>query len=414
MRRQYHPLLLSIILTLSAHTLASGQQGVDFFEGTWSEALQEAKSSGKLVFVDVYTDWCPPCKKMDKEVLPLPEVGQQYNEAFVNYKLDAEKGQGVALAGQYAVQAYPTYLYLDADGNLLHRAVGLLAPEAFLAQASQAKAFASGGEQLGELQAAFDEGKRDRQFLRTYIGKLSELRMDNGTALDAYFTGLSWDELKQPETWVFLGEHVNNANSATLVFLLENYSQLDDTIKRRLAPRLFSTLQDAAGQATVANDPLTAKQSYEFAAALLPYLGEQQQRAYRQYYMRYCIQLRDTARVKQLGMEMADGLMDIPMDSVRAEDVKRYREIMEPFWSGEQDSTKIEGFAEEQQSLRNLYSRELCSFLYEAANGYAAALAADDPALHEALAWATRCDALMPRNEPIQALVNKIQLRLRE
>ena len=412
--RQSHPLLLSFILILSVPALALAQQGVGFFEGTWSEALQEAKTSGKLVFVDVYTDWCPPCKKMDKEVLPLLEVGQQYNAAFVNYKLDAEKGQGVALAGQYAVQAYPTYLYLDADGNLLHRAVGFLAPEAFLAQANQAKAAAAGGAQLGELQAAFDAGKRDRQFLRTYIGKLSEVGMDNGTAIDAYFAGLSWDALQQPEEWVFLGEHVSNANSATLVFLLENYSQLDGATKHKLAPDLFSILREAAGQATVAHDALTAKQSYAYAEALLPYLGAQQQRAYRQYYMRYCIQVRDTAKVKQLGLEMADGLMAIPIDSVRAEDARRYRAVMEPFWSGAEDSTKVEGFAEEQHYIRNLYSRELCSYLYEAANGYAEALAADDPALRKALAWATRCDALVPDNEPFQILMGKIQQRLRE
>ena len=191
-----------------------------FFEGTWSEALQEAKATDKLVFVDVDTDWCPPCKQMDNEVLPLPEVGQQYNAVFVNYKLDA-------------------------------------------------------------------------------------------------------------------------------------------ATKHKLAPQLFSILRNAAGRATVDHDLLTAKQSYPFAETLLPYLDLRHQRAYRESYMLYCIQLRDTARVKQLGLEMTDGLMAIPMDSVKAEDDRRYRAIMEPFWSGAQDSTKVEGFAEEQQYIRNSYSREL-------------------------------------------------------
>lgn len=396
---------------LIARVQVCAQAGMQFFEGTWSEALNEAQESGKLIFVDVYTDWCPPCKRMDKEVLPLPNVGQRYNDAFVNYKLDAEKGQGVALAEQYAVRAYPTYLYLDAEGNLLHRAVGFVEAPAFIAHADQATAAASGDQLLSQLQAAFNEGQRDREFLRTYIHKMHELGLDNSEALNAYFAELPWEALQHEEEWLFLGEHVNSPKSNALVFLMEHFQELEEGIQRKLAPKLFSLLYNATGQTVSAKDPATAKQLLAFAKPLLPYLGQRQQRGYHRYRLLYCGMVRDTAGIKQSGRELVSGLMDIPVDSIKAEDDRRYRDMMQPFWSGAQDSTQIEGFAEEKQMAVNTYSREITSYLYEAAKAYASTLPPEDPALQEALKWAVRCEELIANLEAFTDLIAQLRER---
>ena len=65
-------------------------QGIDFHHGTWKEALAEAQKQDKLVFIDAYAKWCGPCKKMAKNVFTLSEVGDFYNENFINVKLDME------------------------------------------------------------------------------------------------------------------------------------------------------------------------------------------------------------------------------------------------------------------------------------------------------------------------------------
>lgn len=66
-------------------------QGIEFFHGTYEEALQKARAEGKQIFVDVYTSWCGPCKMMAKNVFTRQEVGDYYNNKFVCLKLDAEK-----------------------------------------------------------------------------------------------------------------------------------------------------------------------------------------------------------------------------------------------------------------------------------------------------------------------------------
>ncbi|MFR4038342.1 MAG: thioredoxin family protein [Butyricimonas faecalis] len=96
----------------------------NFQELTLEKALEKAKGENKKVFVDCYTSWCGPCKMMAEKVLPLKEVGEYMNERFVCIKVDMEKGEGPDLARKYKVSAYPTFLVLQADGNLMQRVVG--------------------------------------------------------------------------------------------------------------------------------------------------------------------------------------------------------------------------------------------------------------------------------------------------
>ena len=87
-------LVLSIVI-LCGFSISLLAQGIQFREGSWKEILEIAKKENKLVFVDNYTSWCGPCKKMVSEVFPLKEVGDFYNANFICYKLDCEKGDGV-------------------------------------------------------------------------------------------------------------------------------------------------------------------------------------------------------------------------------------------------------------------------------------------------------------------------------
>lgn len=61
-------------------------------QGIWDEALAKAKQENKLLFVDLYTEWCAPCKMVAKIVFPQKKIGNYYNQHFINYQLDAEKG----------------------------------------------------------------------------------------------------------------------------------------------------------------------------------------------------------------------------------------------------------------------------------------------------------------------------------
>ena len=65
---------------------------INFQKKAWNDVLAEAKLQRKLIFVDVYADWCGPCKMLDRDVFSDKTVGKKFNSYFVNYKADAEKG----------------------------------------------------------------------------------------------------------------------------------------------------------------------------------------------------------------------------------------------------------------------------------------------------------------------------------
>ena len=109
-----------IILFLSVSLFAlSLVAQTNFRDITYKEALAAAKAEKKQVFIDFYTSWCGPCKMMMKNVFPLKEVGDYLNARFVCVKIDAEKGEGPELAKRYKVKAYPTFVAIDPDEEVL-------------------------------------------------------------------------------------------------------------------------------------------------------------------------------------------------------------------------------------------------------------------------------------------------------
>lgn len=114
------------LLLVCAFALASvaGWSQMTFATGSLADGLKAAEKENKYVFVDVYTTWCGPCKFMSSTIFPDKAVGDLMNAKFVNLKIDAEQGDGVNVAKNYAVKAYPTMLILDSKGKELARIVG--------------------------------------------------------------------------------------------------------------------------------------------------------------------------------------------------------------------------------------------------------------------------------------------------
>jgi len=113
-------------------------EGEAFVQASLPAALSKAEAAQKLVLVDVYTTWCGPCKMLDRTTWVDEKVVKFLSEKVVAIKIDAEKGDGPAIARKYAVQGYPTLLLLNAKGEVVDKAMGYLAPAQFLNWAGNA------------------------------------------------------------------------------------------------------------------------------------------------------------------------------------------------------------------------------------------------------------------------------------
>ncbi len=105
-----------------AGTTSASGGGIAFSSGGFDAALARAQAEKRLLLVDVYTDWCGWCKKLDREVFADGRVGAAAKD-LVAVKVNAEKG-GEEIARRYRVRGYPTILFLDGAGSVVERIDG--------------------------------------------------------------------------------------------------------------------------------------------------------------------------------------------------------------------------------------------------------------------------------------------------
>lgn len=104
---------------------ADGAVGTQFFKGTFAQALAKAKKENKKLMVDCYTLWCGPCRHMAKNVFPDENLGKYMNANFVCIQLDMEHGEGPELNKTFNIEAYPTFIFFDAEGKEMNRFEGM-------------------------------------------------------------------------------------------------------------------------------------------------------------------------------------------------------------------------------------------------------------------------------------------------
>jgi len=175
--------------------LASTQifsQGIVFLRNDWQNVLAQAKAQKKLIFVDVYTTWCGPCKEMDKKTFTESSVGEKFNTNFINYRIDAEKGFGITLAKRYNITSYPTCLFVDPSENLIYKQEGLLRGPDLLKEADMVMNNQANAKPLYTLDKLYENGSRDTEFLNEYIAIRSLYdRIDNRDLVEEYVKSLT-------------------------------------------------------------------------------------------------------------------------------------------------------------------------------------------------------------------------------
>ncbi|WP_420909560.1 thioredoxin family protein [Eudoraea chungangensis] len=133
-------------------TTATKAQEVQWL--SWEEATQLAQSDAapKKIFIDVYTDWCGWCKKMDKDTFQNEEVATYMTANFYMVKLDGEGKEPIEYNGKtysyvpsgrrgyhelaaalmQGKLSYPTVIFLDENLKMLSPVPGYQKPAPFL------------------------------------------------------------------------------------------------------------------------------------------------------------------------------------------------------------------------------------------------------------------------------------------
>lgn len=203
--------------------VVSAQDGIRFEKGSWREILEKARSEQKLVFLDVYTEWCGPCKQMVKDIFPKKSVGDIFNSSFINFKIDAEKGEGVEIAKSYGVKGYPTYLFVNGDGILFYSSMGSMSEEKFLKEAENALQEFNDPQPFAIMKSQYDNNKDDREFLLKYMEKCRVRGISYADVIDRYAFLSAKEELLNKTTLSnLLKSNRINVDGNFFKFLYEN------------------------------------------------------------------------------------------------------------------------------------------------------------------------------------------------
>ena len=137
-------IVIGVLLLITAYIVTIVKGGADDKSKvkwvTLEEAQNLAVTQPKKILVDVYTDWCGYCKKMDKETYKDSSLVNYINKHYYAVKLDAESSKKITYKGKkgsyadiafqvFNVKAYPTTILLDQNFSNAMSAEGYLGKE---------------------------------------------------------------------------------------------------------------------------------------------------------------------------------------------------------------------------------------------------------------------------------------------
>lgn len=229
-------LLSTVCLLLSLAAMAQ----TNFRELAYADALAVAKAEQKLVFIDFYTDWCGPCKMMARDVFPQKSVGDFMNKQFVCLKVNAEKGEGVALAKKYNVNSYPTFIVLDTQETVKYRTEGSNTADRFVGGIESALFPEKSPEAMKK---RYESGDHSREVVKSYANyrlahvpmgdRLERYKyMDNILSIDSmvqeYYKNLTDAEKLSADNQFVYQSYTHDATSPSAQFLTNNLDKFGD------------------------------------------------------------------------------------------------------------------------------------------------------------------------------------------
>lgn len=226
--------------TNSVKTEVESKDGMKFEHGSWTEILAKAKAENKYIIMDCFTTWCGPCKFMDANIFPLKESGDFFNANYLNVKVqfdstanDSEevkawKKDMKMIEKEYAINAYPTYLIFDPNGNAVHRAVGsTLKAVDFIARG---KAGMVPETQYYTQLKKYTNGEKDPAFLRKMALMAADAYDTKSAAKISSEYMASMTDMFTKENIEFISKFTSKSSDRGFALMMENGDKVDAII----------------------------------------------------------------------------------------------------------------------------------------------------------------------------------------
>ena len=234
---------LIVFLGLSIGTIHA--QGIEFFHGTWEEAVMKAKAEDKLLFVDAFATWCGPCKRMAASTFPDEEVGKLFNTYFISMKIDMEQPMGLDFKRKFPVSSYPTLFFIDDEQQVIQKVIGAKTPPDLIAIAESVLAKY---DKSVKYEAAYNAGDRSYQLVYDYVAALNKSGKPSVRIANDYLA--TQENLTTPDNLKFILEAASQVDCQCFDLFEKYKSEIskvvdDETIKAKVRFACNNTVKRA-------------------------------------------------------------------------------------------------------------------------------------------------------------------------
>ncbi len=213
--------ILSVIfaLTSSISYIYAQDREIIFAHENFNEILAKAKKENKLIFMDCWATWCRPCIQMANTAFKDNAAADFYNTTFVNAKFDMEKGEGIELKERFQVSVFPTLLFINGDGKIVHRSAGSRDAAGLM---DLGKTALNPNERLGYFEENYEANKTDGTFVLNYLNGLKQAYAPYDEVIKSYFSELKEQDYVKQENWNLIVNFVEDYNLPVFKYLAKN------------------------------------------------------------------------------------------------------------------------------------------------------------------------------------------------
>ncbi|HBX19188.1 MAG TPA: hypothetical protein DEF88_01895 [Porphyromonadaceae bacterium] len=242
-----------ILFVLSLFTIkSSGQTGTFFEKISFEEALKKSLDENKYVFVDCYTSWCGPCKKMSTQIFPQEKAGNYFNAKFINIAFDIEKEEdGKMIAEKYKIRSIPTFLIFKSDGALLSTIVGGSTDvDSFIKKVEESLEYE---KMYNSIKKIYESNSSQKAFLLDALNGFSSIGDSAKLEVVKRLVKESTDEEKISRDYWFIysGAHFSPPGSENESYLFKHYNAFrksigKEEVDRQLGDRYMRIVKEIA------------------------------------------------------------------------------------------------------------------------------------------------------------------------
>ncbi|MCX3267481.1 thioredoxin family protein [Pedobacter agri] len=240
------------IVIINLQNAVSQQSGINFEKATsWTKIKEKSKKENKIIFLDAYTTWCIPCKEMAVNVFTKKDVGDFFNENFINIAVQFDKTKKdnnntkswyndiEYLKKTYKINSYPSYLFFNTKGELVHSISANFNPKQFISDAEKALKPAT---QYATLKRLFENGRRDTSFLSSLATSAQANKDYANVAIYSNLYLARQENLLTPKNIKLITRSTSKTTDIGYPVLVKNADLVDTLMGRGTAGELVKTI----------------------------------------------------------------------------------------------------------------------------------------------------------------------------